>query len=224
MFGSLVIVFPTHLKGGALFLRPRSHEWTWIFNTGRALAGLDRPSIGYAAFLNNLEQGVSTVTSGHCVTLTYNLYFDDDGGPVTGKDAVSEILVPPKPSNQNEFREAFKALLGNPEFMADGGTLAFGLRHGYPIEGRGLQQIYNLLKGSDVVVYQCVRALGFEPMLYMYYGETFFGEHEGMVTDEAVRFPSSFLGEDEGEDADEDDLVRKVVEAKGDSLLRRFSW
>jgi len=55
MFGSLVIVFPMHHEGGALCLRRRGREW--IFDPGQALAGgaLDRPSIGYVAFLNNIK-------------------------------------------------------------------------------------------------------------------------------------------------------------------------
>ena len=76
-----------------------------------ANGALDRSSIGYVAFLNDVEQGVAPVTSGHCVTLTYSLYFDDDGGPFSRKGAISEILVPPKLPNQEMFREAFKALL-----------------------------------------------------------------------------------------------------------------
>jgi hypothetical protein len=51
--------------------------------------------------------------------------------------------------------------------MAEGGTLAFGLSHVYPME-RDLEQVHNVLKGSDAVVYQSVRALGFEPVLYVY--------------------------------------------------------
>ena len=126
MFGSLLIVFPTRHEGGALLLRHRGHEW--VSGPGQVLAsgGLDRPSIGYVAFLNDTEQNVTPVTSGHRVTLTYNLYFDgdddDDGGPVSAKDAASGRLIPHKPPNQDGFREAFKALLENPEFMAEGGT------------------------------------------------------------------------------------------------------
>ena len=65
--------------------------------------------------------------------MTYNLYFDD-GGPVSPNDAVSEHLISPILPNQDRFRDAFAALLGNPEFLADGGTLVFGLRHVYPIK------------------------------------------------------------------------------------------
>jgi hypothetical protein len=212
MFGSLVIIFPTHHEGGALFLRHRGHEW--IFDPGRALAGgaLGRPSIGYVAFLNGIEQDVAPVTSGHCVTLTYNLYFNDDRGHVSEKDMVSEHFAPPKLPNQDGFREAFKALLENPEFMAEGGTLAFGLRHVYPIE-YSLKPIYDVLKGSDTVVYQCTRALGFEPVLHMYYDELF-SPHEGMIVGRVVNF-DMFL------DLDEEESLHKYIQADGGVLVRQ---
>ncbi|KAF8504386.1 hypothetical protein F5888DRAFT_1630847 [Russula emetica] len=81
-------------------------------------------------------------------------------------NAVSEHLLPPQLPNEEGFHEAFKTLLENPEFVAEGGTLAFGLRHVCPIE-RDLKHVYNVLKWSDAVVYQNVRALGFEPVLYV---------------------------------------------------------
>jgi hypothetical protein len=212
MFGSLVIVFPTHYEGGALLLRHRGHER--IFNPGQALesGALDRPSIGYVAFLNDIEQDVAPVTSGHCVTLTYNLYFDDDGGHVSEKDAVSELLNPPNPPNQDGFREAFNALLENPEFMAEGGTLAFGLRHGYPFN-YDLKPIYDVLKGSDTVVYQCARALGFEPVLHMYY-DKYFSLHEGMIIDKVIHF-NVFI------DYDEEESLHKFIQAEGGILVRQ---
>jgi hypothetical protein len=70
------------------------------------------------------------------------------------------ISFPPEPPNQDRFREVFAALLENPEFMAEGGTLAFGLRHVYPIKD-DLNHVYKILKGSDAVVYQRVLALGY---------------------------------------------------------------
>jgi hypothetical protein len=166
MFGSLVVVFPTLHEGGAFFLRHRGHEWN--FDSAQVLAGVNQPTIGYVAFFSDIEHEVAPVTSGHRITLTFNLYFDDGNGPVSENDAVSKHLIPPQPPNQERFREAFNALLGNPEFMADGGTLAFGLRHVYPIK-KSLKHVYDVLKGNDAVVYQNMRALGFDPVLYMYY-------------------------------------------------------
>ena len=216
MFGSLVIFFSTHYEGGALFLRHRGREW--ILDPGQALGGgaLDRQSVGYVAFLNDIEQDVAPVTSGHCVTLTYNLYFGDDCGPVTRvseKDAISEHTISfPKPPNQDGFRQAFEALLENPEFMAEGGTLAFGLRYGYPIKDCRLQDVRNVLKGSDAVVYQSARALGFEPTLYVYYDENF-GSHEAIVIDQLVSL-AQFLDEDE-------ETVRGLIQGMGGILVRQ---
>ena len=110
MFGSLVVVFPTFHEGGALLLRHHGHEW--IFDSGQVLAGAanDQPSISYVAFFSDIEREVAPVTSGHRVTLTYNLYFDD-GGPVSEKDAISEHLLPLQLPNQEGFHEAFKRYL-----------------------------------------------------------------------------------------------------------------
>ncbi|KAF8493964.1 hypothetical protein F5888DRAFT_701539 [Russula emetica] len=179
MFGSLVIVFPSPHEGGALLLRHRGQEWT--FDSGETLAAAKyQPSIGYVAFFSDIEHEVTPVTSGHRITLTYNLYFDD-GGPVSSNDAVSEHLISPRLPNQVHFRDAFAALLGNPEFLADGGTLAFGLRLVYPIKG-DLNHVYKILKGSDAVVYQSVLALGYESVLYVYY------DKRGVMIDKLVDF------------------------------------
>ena len=211
MFGSLVVVFPTPHEGGALFLRHHDHEW--IFDSSKALEALDQPTIGYVAFFSDIEHEVAPVTSGHRITLTYNLYFDDIGGPVSGDDAVSKHLIPPQLPNQDRFSEAFKALLGNPEFMADGGTLAFGLRHVYPIE-KSLKHVYNILKGSDAVVYQSMRALGFEPVLYVYYEQKYTTSPQGAMVDKQIKFST-----DEYEAS-----VPEIVQAEGGIPVRQDRW
>ena len=190
MFGSLVVVFPTPHEGGALSLRHHGQEWS--FDSGQALAAVDKPTIGYVAFFGDVEHEVAPVTSGHRITLTYNLYFDD-GGPVSENDAVSEHFIPPQPPNQQRFRETFEALLGDREFMADGGTLGFGLSHVYPIKD-SLEHVYNVLKGSDAVIYQNMRALGFEPVLYVFYDENREGDEDtfqGAMVDSLIDFDSA---------------------------------
>jgi hypothetical protein len=57
----------------------------WIFDSDQAFAAKGRPSIGYVAFFSDVEHEVAPVISGHRITLTYNLYFDDGGA----NDAVS---------------------------------------------------------------------------------------------------------------------------------------
>ncbi len=91
-------------------------------------------------------------------------------------------------SNEGAFREAFNSLLANPEFLGDGGTLTFGLRHVYPIK-KSLKYVYGVLKGSDAVVYQSVRTLRFEPALYLYYeAEPWASISKGVIIDEMIDF------------------------------------
>ena len=213
MFGSLVVVFPTPHEGGALFVRHNGHEW--IFDSGKALATVDQPTIGYVAFFSDIEHEVAPVTSGHRITLTYNLYFDD-GGPVSENDAISKHLVLPPPPNQEGFREALEALLENPEFMADGGTLGFGLVHVYPING-SLKHVYNVLKGSDAVVYESMRALGFEPVLYVYYQDEDSSAIQGVMVDELVGFDGVYREESVLEIVQEEGGIPVRQDGRGDS-------
>jgi hypothetical protein len=165
MFGSLVVVFPTPHEGGALLLRHGGQEWT--FDSAAVLSVASPSSIAYTAFFSDIEHEVLPVMSGHRVTLTYNLYFDDDER-ASAKDLVLELPSVPQEENERSFRLAFKALLENSEFLPDGGTLVFGLQHVYQVEDT-LEHVYGLLKGSDAIVYQNLRALGFEPVLYFQY-------------------------------------------------------
>ena len=217
MFGSLVIVFPTPHKGGALLLRHRGNEWT--FDPSQELAAERQPAIGYVAFFSDIEHEVAPVISGHRITLTYNLYFDDDG-PAFANDTVSGHLSPPltRASNENVFREAFNSLLANPEFLGDGGTLAFGLRHVYPIRN-SLKHVYNALKGSDAVVYQSVRALGFQPVLYLYYEmkARYSSSFKGALIDKMVDFSTPDY-EDECVD------IAKIVREEGGIVVDQECW
>jgi hypothetical protein len=156
MFGSLVIVFPTPHEGGALLLRHHGQEWA--FESGQGLAVAHEQSIGYVAFFRDVEHQVAQVTSGHRVTLTYNLYYDDGGRAISSGGATSKHLSLPPAVNKNAFCKPFQALLEDPEFLPYGGTLVFDMRHVYPIPNatdhpNPLGPIYGALKGSDAVVY-----------------------------------------------------------------------
>ena len=128
------------------------------------------------AYFSDIEHEVAPVISGHRITYTYGLYFRDDRSSLF---PAWQYPIPPLPANHRAFREAFKALLENPEFMADGGTLAFGLRHSYPIKD-SLTHVGNVLKGSDAVVYQGATALKYTPEVYVYYQDQ--GRHTGAIT------------------------------------------
>jgi len=103
MIGSLVTVFPSPYEGGPLLLRRRGQEWT--IDSERQL---QRPRTDiqlFVGFFSDIEHEVTSVTSGHRITLTDNLYLDD-GRPVFPNDAVSEHLVSSSLPNQVRFRGA----------------------------------------------------------------------------------------------------------------------
>ncbi|KAH9966986.1 hypothetical protein BJV74DRAFT_954321 [Russula compacta] len=166
IFGSLVIVFLARHEGGAMSLRDRGNEWA--IDSGWELADVCQPSIGYVAFLSDIEHEVAPVISCHRVAMTYDI--------------------------QPLLCKAFEALPENPEFLADGGMLIFGLRHIYPIKD-DLKPVYSALKGSDAMVYQSVHALGFEPVLHMDYqwDDEVLGVFGGALINKVIRFDDMYL-------------------------------
>jgi len=163
-----------------LLFTHENNEWT--FDGGAELAAAPGPSVGYVAFFGDVSHGVTPVQSGHCVTLTYELYFGDVELVPAPRDVIPR-------AHERAFPENFEALLENPEFLPYGGTLGFGLRHIYPIEGN-VKSILGQLKGSDAVVYRGTRALGFEPMLYLLYEwqPPRMDSTEGGLIDHPIRF------------------------------------
>jgi hypothetical protein len=202
--GSLVIIFPTQHEGGALLVRHNGHEWS--FDAGRELSAR-MPTIGYVVLLDHVEYEVEPVTSGHRVTLTYDLYHDSD-------DAVPEKDLASGPFSlslyERAFRGSFEALLENPEFLPNGGTLGFGLRHVYPVD-RKIEHVYDSLKASDAVVYRSFRALGFQPVLYLYHEG-----NPGLLIDHRPSFGGYFKGSDELLQ-----LTELIVEEGGSIIVRQ---
>ncbi len=215
MVGSLVVVFPTPHEGGALLVRHGDQEWTFDPDLELTSTNARTPMFGYVALLKGVEHEVAPVISGHRVTLRYLLYVDVDP-PLPAMDPASgpfSLTVP-----ERAFRESLEALLENPEFLPEGGTLGFGLRHIYPV-GSTIKHVYGLLKASDAVVYRSFRALGFQPVLYMYYecephdrDKVF----HGALIDHRVDFRGHFY--------EESDLARVLPSEGGIRVYRRKSY
>ena len=131
-FGSLIVVFPTPHEGGTLITRHRGQEW--VFDSAAALRLSTTPpsSICYVAFFSDVKHNTTPVVSSLRVTLTYNLYFDDDDGrgPTPAGGLTSE-LASRVVANEQGFCGAFHGFL---ELLPDGGMLGFGLRHVYQVE------------------------------------------------------------------------------------------
>ena len=73
MFGSLVVCLPTQFTGGALVTRHKGEEkvFDWSSSPEDPLN-----VVCWAAFFSDVEHEILPVTSGHRLTLTYNLYFN----------------------------------------------------------------------------------------------------------------------------------------------------
>ncbi|KAI0042876.1 hypothetical protein FA95DRAFT_1499456 [Auriscalpium vulgare] len=173
MFASLVVVFPAAHEGGALVLRHGGEEWT--FDAAQALDKESTPSVAYIAFFSDVEHEVLPVTKGHRVTLTYNIYYADDGN--------SKVPNPPtfvdphaRSSYGGTLKNRLAELIKCPDFLPEGGNLGFGLRHVYPVVSfpsnplsASLDNIR--LKGTDRLLDQVCTALGLETQLYFLYRE-----------------------------------------------------
>ncbi|KAI0668259.1 hypothetical protein C8Q78DRAFT_980479 [Trametes maxima] len=164
MFGSLVVVFPTTHEGGELVLRHDGKDWT--FDAASLLSAAPN-SIAFAAFFSDVDHEVLRVTSGHRVTVTYNLYWattDDSGVPTPGL-----TVIEPANANAPKVEQALAAFLNDPDVLPDGGVLGFGLRHAYPVpaqwEAGILNKLRGWLKGADAALFRACDALSLEPLL-----------------------------------------------------------
>jgi hypothetical protein len=151
MFGSLVVFFPTTYEGGSLIMRRKGEEWS--FDAAKALAECRGTHVAYVALYSDVEHEVSTVTFGHRVTVTYNLYFDDDSpAPLT--------LSPSATALKNEL----ETLLLDATFLPDGGLLGFNLEHYYPVQNASssyvdLNHVAECLKGTDAEIMAIAKEL-----------------------------------------------------------------
>lgn len=75
--------------------------------------GNDSKSIQWAAFYSDCEHEVLEVTSGHRVTLTYNLYISQQIGIPLQSGTVADLTLSP-------LHEAARKILDHPGFMKKG--------------------------------------------------------------------------------------------------------
>ncbi|XP_055344035.1 uncharacterized protein LOC129592094 [Paramacrobiotus metropolitanus] len=208
MFGSLVIVFPVPHTGGAVLLR-RSSKFDsvqeWKFDSGRELATVAQPSVGYAAFSSDVEHEVAFVQSGYRVALTYNLF-------LSGDDYSGKHTLPASKTvdvHETAFKAEMEKLLVNPTFLPHGGCIGFGLQHEYPINNKTkASALAGCLKGNDAVIERVFRhlALPIQPKIHT----------------ASSKNPDSYLGELEAFQYLTDSVVTCGGYEDVDSLFARF--
>lgn len=158
MFGSVVVVFPTPHIGGALVLRQNGRSWTFDSATEVSRSPVEHPVIGYVAFYSDVDHEVTEVTSGHRVTLTFNLYFDE-----TERSGIVPIIS----EHEKAFREKLQGLLSDETLKL---KLGFGLTHQYPVKVNGdLQSLFRYLKGSDALIGRVCSQIGLNCYLRVMY-------------------------------------------------------
>ncbi|KAL9061522.1 MAG: hypothetical protein Q9162_000054 [Coniocarpon cinnabarinum] len=133
-FGSLVVCLPYAHEGGQLLVKHagQTMEFDWSDNA----TADQHPLIKWAAFYSDCEHEVREVTSGHRITLTYNLHFAEGSGMLAGLGAINSMSLP--------LYGYFQAMLKNQRFMEQGGIL--GIR-------------------VDMATYEAMRAIGLETRL-----------------------------------------------------------
>ena len=167
MFGSLVVVFPTQHEGGSLKFRHAGREWT--FDSAAIVKEQEDPTIAFAAFYSDIDHEVTPVTSGHRVTLTYNLYFSDE------QPTTFPAPVPIPSTSQTAFKEVLSQLLSEPTFLPEGGFLGFGLQHVYPVDPTAnVQNLMNRLKGSDAIIQRVCAELSLGTTLRVVYEDYYY--------------------------------------------------
>jgi hypothetical protein len=162
MFGSLVIAYPTAHTGGAL--RFVKGDKTWSIDSGAVLAG-KKNSVAYAVFFSDTEHEVLPVTSGHRVTVTYNLYLAPDiGEPEQESAPLSETgYAVEMKSDEAELLTLLQGILDDSTFLPEGGFMGFGLQYQYPVSDRQhgpIADVFDRLKGVDAAAYNACLRLG----------------------------------------------------------------
>ena len=145
MLGSLVVCLPTSFAGGALVTRHLGQEvifdWSPSFQASKC-----KQSIQWAAFYCDVEHKILPVTSGHRITLTYNLYYAE------GRPSVLPVVSP--------FYHYLQEALKNPFFMPEGGCLGFDCKHSYVFSTLNEPQcLPSVLNGADYLIFQVAKML-----------------------------------------------------------------
>jgi hypothetical protein len=110
-FGSLVVCLPVEHEGGQLKVLHKGKDFTFDWSTGAADA--DHACIRWAAFFSDCEHEVLEVSSGHRVTLTYNLYAVRGHGSLGGN-------CPTLDTSHLPLYHSVDALLRDKRFMEHG--------------------------------------------------------------------------------------------------------
>eukprot|EP00735_Rhodelphis_limneticus_P009669 TRINITY_DN2848_c0_g1::TRINITY_DN2848_c0_g1_i3::g.5959::m.5959 TRINITY_DN2848_c0_g1::TRINITY_DN2848_c0_g1_i3::g.5959 ORF type:complete len:305 (-),score=46.41,2OG-FeII_Oxy_3/PF13640.1/2.1e-05,2OG-FeII_Oxy/PF03171.15/0.00024 TRINITY_DN2848_c0_g1_i3:192-1106(-) len=150
--GTLVICLPVIHTGGGL--RIFSGDTEVVYDWGKNISE-GTSALQWAAFFGDCGHEVLKVESGHRVTITYNLYFQQVGKPSAG------VVIPKSdtvdPALLNDLRECASSI--------QGAMLGFHLLYQYPAADRREKIELGNLKGVDAIIANTFEAAGFKPLV-----------------------------------------------------------
>lgn len=201
-FGSLVIYLPNQHKGGRMRVAHKGVER--FFDLGSKSE--DSSTIQWASFYGDCEHEVLPVTSGHRITLTYQLYVSEHlGGIVNSRFPAADLRMYP-------LYASVKEMLESPAFMKSGEILGFHCAHQYAhTDGIANQRLPHALKGIDVALFTIFRALGLTVHVRPVLEEEFSEEDihpRGIITRAASEFRDLIvIGEENAGDREEHEIA-----------------
>ncbi|KAK3692269.1 oxidoreductase [Podospora appendiculata] len=149
-FGSLVVCLPVPHEGGELEVRHKGKTMAFDWSS----TATDDAAIHWAAFYSDCEHEVFEVKSGHRLPLIYNLY------AVAGVQDPSLAGCRIEPTKL-PVMSRIESMLGDKDFMPQGGWLGFYTTHAYPHTSEHFET--GALKGIDMVIWQGFQALNCGP-------------------------------------------------------------
>jgi hypothetical protein len=187
MFGSLVVCLPSPFTGGQLVTRHQQREVTFDWSNQST------SNIQWASFFSNVEHEVLPVTSGHRITLTYNLYHAE---PMENK-FIFHV-------SSNPLYLELMAAIRNPHFMRKGGILGFYCHHRYVDVRNDLDKFAHTLKGEDAIIYRIAKSLGLHIGMKSVCGSRKHDHASSHESDDPRDDPDYNLEEDDDRDRNDD--------------------
>ncbi|KAK5138256.1 hypothetical protein LTR08_003317 [Meristemomyces frigidus] len=151
-FASLVVALPVAHEGGELVVRSAGKQLVFDWSTATDPIS---STLKFAAFYSDCEHEVLEVTSGHRVTLTYNLYVTRGNGHLAG---IPSGLDP----TQLPIYDTLKNIFDVPSCFPKGGMLGIWLTHSYAHTNGEMNFLPSSLKGADMMFYETAIALGLQ--------------------------------------------------------------
>jgi hypothetical protein len=158
--GTLVVVLPTNFTGGDLVVKNKDKEETldWAEKLSSSRDPTNSLVIQWAFIDADMEYSIKPVDSGLQLVLSYNI--------VVPKPWIESSLA--TLNTPTSLAHNLQQCLSNPEFLSDGGKLAFALTKAYPITplrgsaGRDFfkNEFHQQLRGADALFYSVATMLG----------------------------------------------------------------